>query len=334
MVSPLRWRDGALEILDQTRLPDEEIWRRCETPEDVAGAIRRLAVRGAPAIGIAAAYGLALAEPAADSVEEAARLLGETRPTAVNLGWALERGRRAFEEGGAEALLPLARRIEEEQIEADRRIAEHAAALFGARERVLTHCNTGALATGGHGTALGAIEAAWRADAVDLVWVGETRPLLQGARLTTYELGRAGIPYRLVADASAGTLMARGLVDRVIVGADRIAANGDVANKIGTYTLAVLAARHEVPFHVAAPLSTLDPATPSGEDIAIEERDPDEITRVGSARIAPAGAEAANWAFDVTPAELVTSIVTEAGVLEAPYDRSIAEALGASQSPA
>ncbi|MFL5909434.1 MAG: S-methyl-5-thioribose-1-phosphate isomerase [Gaiellaceae bacterium] len=333
MVSPLRWRDGVLELLDQTRLPGEEVWLRCQTPDDVAGAIRRLAVRGAPAIGIAAAYGLALAEPTPEAVEEAARLLGDTRPTAVNLGWALERGRRAFDEGGHDALLPLARRVEEEQIEADRSIAEHAAVLFGARERVLTHCNTGALATGGHGTALGAIEAAWRADAVELVWVDETRPLLQGARLTTYELGRAGIPYRLVADASAGTLMARGLVDRVIVGADRIAANGDVANKIGTYTVAVLAARHEVPFHVAAPLSTLDPDTPSGEDIAIEERDPDEVTRVGSARIAPAGAEAANWAFDVTPAELVTSIVTEAGVLEKPYDRSIARAL-ASQSPA
>jgi methylthioribose-1-phosphate isomerase len=334
MVSPLRWHDGVLELLDQTRLPGEEVWLRCQTPDDVAVAIRRLAVRGAPAIGIAAAYGLALAEPEPDAVEEAIRLLGDTRPTAVNLGWALERARRALDEGGPGALLPLAQRIEAEQVEADRRMAEHAAALFGSGERVLTHCNTGALATGGHGTALGAIEAAWRADAVELVWVDETRPLLQGARLTTYELDKAGIPYRLVADASAGTLMARGLVDRVIVGADRIAANGDVANKIGTYTVAVLAARHEVPFHVAAPLSTLDPDTPSGEDIAIEERDPDEVTRLGSARIAPAGAPAANWAFDVTPAELVTSIVTEVGVLEKPYDRSIALALASSQSPA
>src|SRR5436305_2026744 len=234
MVSPLRWRDGVLELLDQTRLPDDEVWLRCQRPDEVADAIRRLGVRGAPAIGIAAAYGLALAEPTAVAVEEAARMLGDTRPTAVNLSWALERGLRAFEEGGAEALLPLARRIEEEQLEADRRIAEHGAALFGGRERVLTHCNTGALATGGRGTALGAIEAAWRADAVELVWVDETRPLLQGARLTTYELGRAGIPYRLVADASAGTLLARGLVDRVIVGADRIAANGALAHKIGT----------------------------------------------------------------------------------------------------
>lgn len=334
MVSPLRWRDGVLELLDQTRLPGEEVWLRCQSPDDVAGAIRRLSVRGAPAIGIAAAYGLALAEPTPDAVEEAIRLLGDTRPTAVNLGWALERGRRAFEEDGAEALLPLAHLIQAEQIEADRRIAEHAAALFGGRERVLTHCNTGALATGGHGTALGAIEAAWRAESVELVWVDETRPLLQGARLTAYELGRAGIPYRLVADSSAGALMARELVDRVIVGADRIAANGDVANKIGTYTLAVLAARHEVPFHVAAPLSTLDPDTASGADIAIEERDPDEVTLVGEARIAPAGAEAANWAFDVTPADLVTSIVTEAGVLEKPFDRSIAQALDTSESRA
>src|SRR4051794_1019481 len=205
MVSPLRWRDGALEILDQTRLPDEELWQRCETPEDVAGAIRRLAVRGAPAIGIAAAYGLALAEPAADSVEEAGRLLRETRPTAVNLGWALERGRRAFEEGGPEALLPLARRIEEEQIEADRRIAEHAAALFGAREQVMTHCNTGALATGGHGTALGAIEAAWRADPTHPVLGGGRPSLLPGARHAPYNFGRARIPHPPMAHPHPGT---------------------------------------------------------------------------------------------------------------------------------
>jgi methylthioribose-1-phosphate isomerase len=335
MVSPLRWRDGGLELLDQTRLPAEEAWLRCETPDDVADAIRRLAVRGAPAIGIAAAYGVALAEPSAKDVERAIRLLGSTRPTAANLHWALERARRAFfDEGGAPALLPLAERIAEEQRDADRRIAVNAAALFGSRERVLTHCNTGALATGGHGTALGAIEAAWRADGVELVWVDETRPLLQGARLTAYELEQAGIPYRLVADASAGSLIARGLVDRVVVGADRIAANGDVANKIGTYPLAVLARRHDVPFHVAAPLSTFDPDTRTGEHIRIEERDPAEVTRVGSQLVAPEGAQAANWAFDVTPHDLVSAIVTEAGVLEPPYDHSIAEVLGASQSPA
>jgi methylthioribose-1-phosphate isomerase len=334
MVAPLRWRDGALEILDQTRLPAEEAWIRCATPDEVADAIRRLAVRGAPAIGIAAAYGLALAGPSASNVERAIELLGSTRPTAVNLRWALERGRRAFEEGGAEALLPLAERIAEEQREADRRIAVHGAALFAQHERVLTHCNTGGLATGGRGTALGAIEAAWEAERVELVWVDETRPLLQGARLTTYELGAVGIPYRLVADSSAGVLMTRGLVDRVIVGADRIAANGDVANKIGTYPLAVLARRHDIPFCVAAPLSTIDADTASGDEIELEQRDPAEIRSFGSAQVAPADAEAVNWAFDVTPHDLVTAIVTEAGVLEAPYDRSIADVLSTSQSPA
>jgi len=334
MVSPLRWRDGTLEILDQTRLPAEEVWIRCSTPDEVADAIRRLAVRGAPAIGIAAAYGLALAEPSASGIERAADLLGSTRPTAVNLRWALERGRRAFESAGADALLPLAERIAEEQREADSRIAVHGAALFGQRERVLTHCNTGALATGGRGTALGTIEAAWEAGRVELVWVDETRPLLQGARLTTYELGAVSIPYRLVADSSAGVLMTRGLVDRVIVGADRIAANGDVANKIGTYPLAVLARRHDIPFCVAAPLSTVDLASPDGDAIELEQRDPAEITRFGSAQVAPADAEAVNWAFDVTPHDLVTAIVTEAGVLEAPYDRSIADVLSTSQSAA
>src|SRR5436853_449501 len=201
MFSPLRWQDGALAILDQTRLPAEEAWLRCETPEDAAAAIRRLAVRGAPAIGIAAAYGLALAQPG--GIDEAVEMLGSTRPTAANLHWALERGRRAFEEQGPEALLPLAHAILEEQREADRRMAVNGAALFRSGERVLTHCNTGALATGGHGTALGVIAAAWDAGGVELVWVDETRPLLQGARLTAYELSAEGIPYRLVADASA-----------------------------------------------------------------------------------------------------------------------------------
>src|SRR4051794_11594187 len=335
MVRPLRWQDGALELLDQTRLPLEEAWLRCETPEEVAGAIRRLAVRGAPAIGIAAAYGLALAEPTPGGIEEAIRVLAATRPTAVNLAWALERGRRAFEQVGADALLPLAHRIADEQAEADRRIAANGAELFRTDERVLTHCNTGALATGGHaGTALGVIEAASDAGHVELVWVDETRPLLQGARLTAYELGAAGIPYRVVADASAGSLMARGLVDRVVVGADRVAANGDVVNKIGTYPLAVLAQRHQVPFVVAAPLSTIDPETATGDDVEIEQRDPREVLEVASARLSPPDAEAANWAFDVTPHDLVTAIVTEAGVLEAPYDRSIAQALRTSQSPA
>jgi methylthioribose-1-phosphate isomerase len=303
--SPLRFADGALELLDQTLLPGEERWLRCERPSDVADAIRRLAVRGAPAIGVACAYGLALA--GAD-FEQAAALLGATRPTAVNLQWAIERGREVFESGGS--LLEWAREVERDQLEADRRMAEHASALLSPGSRIYTHCNSGALATAGLGTAGGAIEAAWRAGLVEQVWVGETRPLLQGARLTAWELGKAGVPFRVVTDSSAGSLMARGLVDAVMVGADRIAANGDVANKIGTYTLAVLADRHGVPLHVVAPLSTVDPATAGGASIPIEERDPAEVV---------AGLPALNLAFDVTPYELVTSIVTEAGVLSPPF---------------
>jgi methylthioribose-1-phosphate isomerase len=302
---PLRFADGALELLDQTLLPGEERWLRCERPEQVADAIRRLAVRGAPAIGVACAYALALAGP---DFEQAAALLGATRPTAVNLRWAIERGREVFESGGS--LLEWAREVERDQLEADRRMAEHATALLSLGSRVYTHCNSGALATAGLGTAGGAIEAAWRAGLVEQVWVGETRPLLQGARLTAWELGRAGVPFQVVTDSSAGALMARGLVDVVLVGADRIAANGDVANKIGTYTLAVLAQRHGVPLHVVAPLSTVDSATPSGAAIPIEERDPSEVV---------AGLPALNYAFDVTPNELVTSIVTEAGVLSPPF---------------
>jgi len=309
VIEPVRWADGALELLDQTRLPAEEAWLRCTTPEEVADAIRRLAVRGAPAIGVAAAYGLALAP---DRLEEAAELLGSTRPTAVNLRWALERCLAAGD------VLEEARAIHREQQAADRALAEHGAALFGEGDRVLTHCNTGALATAGIGTALGIVRAAWEAGRVREVWVDETRPLLQGARLTAWELQRLGIPHHVVCDAAAGSLMARGLVDRVVVGADRIAANGDVANKIGTYALAVLARHHGIPFVVAAPRSTFDPRTPTGAEIPIEERDPAEVT---------AHAEAANPAFDVTPAELVDAIVCEAGVLRPPYPEAIADAL-------
>ena len=325
MAAPLRWTDGALELLDQTLLPAEERWLRCERPEQVAEAIRRLAVRGAPAIGVAAAYGLAL-EP--ERFEEAAALLGSTRPTAVNLAWAIERSREALAEGGGDpagALLEAAHRIAADQAEADRRMADGVASLLQPGSRVYTHCNTGALATAGSGTAGGAIEAAWRAGLVSQVWVGETRPLNQGARLTAWELGQAGVPFRVVTDSSAGALMSRGQVDAVAVGADRIARNGDVANKIGTYTLAVLAERHRLPFYVVAPLSTVDPGTPSGTGIPIEERDPAEVSR---------RSPALNYAFDVTPHELVRAIVTEAGVLEPPYDESIAGALAAERTRA
>jgi len=307
-VEPFRFEDGALLILDQRALPAEERWIRCETVEQVAECIRTLAVRGAPAIGIAAAYALALAEDR----DAAAELLRSTRPTAVNLAWALERTRDADDP------LEAARRLHQDQRDADRRLAELGAELFGERTRALTHCNTGALATGGIGTACGVLRVAWEQGRLAEVWVDETRPLLQGARLTAWELRQAGIPHRVVADSAAGSLMAQGRVDRVIVGADRIAANGDVANKVGTYPLAVLADRHVVPFYVAAPVSTIDPATPDGASIPIEERDPAEIVAAG---------DAFNPAFDVTPAELVTAIVTEAGVLEPPYGESIAKAL-------
>ncbi len=273
-----------------------------------------MAVRGAPAIGLAAAYGLALA---GDGFEEAAAELVDTRPTAVNLRWAIERSREAFAGGGLAAVLELARRLEREQEAVDRKLAQLGAERFAEGDRALTHCNTGPLATGGYGTAGGVLHAAWDAGRLSHVWVSETRPLLQGARLTAWELEHAGIPFRVVTDGSAGALMERGLVDRVVVGADRIAANGDVANKVGTYPLAALARRHGIPFYVAAPLSTLDPETPEGSGIPIEERDPSEVV---------AGAPALNLAFDVTPAELVSAIFTEAGALEPPYREAIGRA--------
>ena len=308
---PIDFTGASLRLLDQTALPSEERWLECTTPEEVADAIRRLAVRGAPAIGIAAAYGLALAPPG--RFDEAAELLASTRPTAVNLAWAIARVRAARDAG--EDVAAAADAIAAEQARVDDELVRHGVPLFGGRERVLTHCNTGALATGARGTAGAVILAGWEAGHVELVWVDETRPLLQGARLTAWELARAGAPHRLITDSSAAAVIARGLVDRVMVGADRIAANGDVANKIGTYGLAVLCHHHGIPFHVVAPLSTVDPATPDGAAIEIEHRAADEVTALGGRRIAPDTAEAVNYAFDVTPAELITSIVTEAGAL-------------------
>jgi methylthioribose-1-phosphate isomerase len=304
-VEPLRFEDGALFVLDQRALPADELWIRCTGPEAVVECIRTLAVRGAPAIGIAAGYAMALAE----DPEAAAPLLRDARPTAVNLGWAVDQLLAADDR------LERARELHREQERADRRLAALGAERFEPGDRALTHCNAGALATAGVGTAGGVLEAAWQRGCLAHVWVDETRPLLQGARLTAYELSRAGIPFRVVADSSAASLMARGLVDRIVVGADRIAANGDVANKIGTYPLAVLAARHDLPFYVAAPVSTLDPNTARGDDIPIEERDPGEVAD---------DMPALNPAFDVTPAELVSAIFTEAGVLEPPYDEAIA----------
>ena len=346
--SPIRWRDDALELLDQTLLPSAEEWLRCGRPEDVAGAIRRLSVRGAPAIGVAAAYGLVVGLDPTSSVEDlrdpfsaTRQLLMATRPTAVNLGWALARGQDVFDRASAaatsavdvrEALLEWAHEEHRRDIETNQRMGAHGSELFAAGDRVLTHCNAGALATAGFGTAIGVIEASFRAGKLASVWVDETRPLLQGARLTAWELGRLGIPFHVIPDVVAGSILSRNMVDRIVVGADRIAANGDVANKIGTYTVAVLAKRHEVPFYVAAPLSTIDLETPTGAGIPIEERSPDEVTEVFGTRVAPADAPALNVAFDVTPAELVSAIITEEGVLVPPFGESIRAAFARAAS--
>jgi methylthioribose-1-phosphate isomerase len=303
----VRLEPDAVVILDQRRLPGEEVELRLSDAGEVAEAIRSLAIRGAPAIGVAAAYGFALAATRGDDLEAAYEQLGSARPTAVNLRWALEEMRE-------DPTPERARAIHDAEVDRCRRMAEHAAELFRSHSRVLTHCNTGGLATGGYGTALGAIRAAWERGLVERVWVDETRPLLQGSRLTAWELESLGIPFEVIADSAAASLMASGQVDLVVTGADRIAANGDTANKIGTYSLAVAARHHEIPFYVVAPTSTLDPATATGAEIPIEERDPAELT---------ARFNAWNPAFDVTPAELLAAIVTEEGVHRAPYETTL-----------
>jgi len=309
-----------VRLLDQRRLPGEERWVALGSARDVAKAIADLVVRGAPAIGVAAGYGLAVearrgAGP--DRLRESARALVRSRPTAVNLAWAVLRVSGTFHLGPA-AVLKEAHAIRDEDEAACRRIGELGAPLLPPRATVLTHCNAGALATAGYGTALGIVRAAFQSGNDLRVLAGETRPFLQGARLTAWELKRDGIPVTLISDGMAGWLMKKGEVSCVLVGADRIAKNGDVANKIGTYALAVLSAHHQVPFYVAAPLSTVDLATESGEDIPIEERDGEEVTLFAGQRIAPLGVPARYPAFDVTPAELVTAIVTERGVVRSP----------------
>jgi methylthioribose-1-phosphate isomerase len=304
VIGPVRWGGGVLEILDQRRLPADEVWLRCESWQQVAEAIRTLAVRGAPAIGIAAAFGLALA---ADRTE-AALGLKAARPTAVNLAWAVDRAL-----GSGDPLREAEAIAAEEAARCDA-IATAGAELVAAGARALTVCHTGALATGGVGTALGVLVHAFGAGRLREVVACETRPLLQGARLTMWECMQLGVPARLIVDGAAAQAMRRGEVDLVIAGADRIAANGDTANKIGTYGLAVLARHHGLPFYIAAPTSTVDPATPDGGAIPIEERDPSEVLRIG----APAGARASNPAFDVTPAELITAWITERGVTRTP----------------
>ncbi|GAB4257536.1 S-methyl-5-thioribose-1-phosphate isomerase [Deferrisoma sp.] len=338
-VRPIEWTGEALRLLDQRRLPTEEIVHTYADAEAVARAIEDMVVRGAPAIGVTAAYGLVLAARAAraepaerfrERVEAAAERLGRTRPTAVNLFWALDRMGGVLERTWADpahsanALEAEARAIEAEDLEACRAMGRLGAELLPDPCTVLTHCNAGALATAGYGTALGVIRAAAEAGKRVQVLADETRPFLQGARLTAWELHQDGIPVTLITDNMAGYRMKLGGVDAVVVGADRITATGDVANKIGTYSLAVLAREHGIPFYVAAPLSTIDFSLASGDEIPIEERDPSEVTHCGGARIAPEGVGVWNPAFDVTPAGLVTAIVTERGVARPPYETSLA----------
>ena len=331
-MQPIDWREGVLRFLDQTRLPDEVAFVETRDYQDVVRAIRTLAVRGAPLIGIAAAYGLALAARERDAeIETAAEALVATRPTAVNLRWAIERCLYTSAGAGdsAAAIEAEAARIHEEQIADDERMGALGAELIDDGATVLTHCNAGGLATGGIGTALGVIKTAHRQGKRVDVLVDETRPLLQGARLTAWELAREGIPYRIIVDGAAAGLIARGGVRCIVTGADRIAANGDVANKVGTYGLALAARAHGVPLYVAAPRSTIDPRTPDGGAIEIEERPADEVVAFGALRVAPEGAEALNPAFDVTPADYVSAIVTERGVLCAPFGAAIADLLDA-----
>ena len=348
-VVTLRWSDtpghGRLEMIDQTRLPAVFDYLHYDSAEGVAQGIRTMVVRGAPAIGVAVAYGVALEALRQQALPNAAfdaaldagfAVLAASRPTAVNLFWALERmrGRRAMHAGDAPAtqafaLLAEAKAIHAEDIAINQAMGAHGAELLSDGARVLTHCNAGALATAGHGTALGVIRSAVQAGKRISVIADETRPFLQGARLTAWEMVQEGIPVTLITDNMAGHLMAHGEIDAVIVGTDRVAANGDVANKIGTYMVAVLAARHHIPFYVACPLSTIDLTVPTGRDIPIEERASAEVTGFRDTQWAANGVKVRNPSFDVTPAELVTAIITEKGVVRAPYPAALKALFGA-----
>jgi methylthioribose-1-phosphate isomerase len=344
LVPTVAWENGVVVMIDQRRLPAEQSLLRCRDHHEVATAIRDMAIRGAPAIGVAAALGLALgasltrAEGAALRAEwsDMCATLADTRPTAVNLFWAIERMRRRFEalasEGGEllrAALVAEALAIQQEDLAACRRMGDLGAELLPQQARILTHCNAGALATAGYGTALGVVRSAARLGKLKAVFADETRPWLQGARLTLWELMQDGIEATLIADAAAGHLMARGEINAVVVGADRIAANGDVANKIGTYSVAILAKEHGLPFYVAAPVSTFDLHTPTGQDIPIEERPAHEVTHVAGHRVAPEGTRVRNPAFDVTPHRYVSAIVCERGVARAPYAESLKKLVAA-----
>jgi methylthioribose-1-phosphate isomerase len=347
MLPTIDWEDGDVVMIDQRKLPGREVYVRCRTAKEVAKAIRTMVIRGAPAIGVAAAMGVALAvrrSTATGTTQLAAEfyracdLLAATRPTAVNLFWAIERMKRVFatamRAGQSTDELKAtvdaeSARVHDEDVANCRALGKHGAEVVPADARVLTHCNAGALATGGYGTALGVIRGAVEAGKRVTVFADETRPFLQGARLTAWELVRDGIETTVITDGMSGSLMRAGRVDLVVVGADRIAANGDVANKIGTYTVAVLARAHGVPFYVAAPVSTIDLSTPDGEGIPIEERDAKELTHMGSTQLAPEGAKVWNPAFDVTPAAYVAGIITEHGICRPPFDKSLREACDA-----
>lgn len=336
----LSWGKEGLIILDQTKLPETIAYKLCTHYEEVADAIKVLAVRGAPAIGVAAAYAVVLAfreysgngqnTASAENFKRACEFIRQARPTAVNLSWAVDQMLEVYgnsvPENRAQLLLEKAQAIEEEDIRTCRAIGTHGADLFQGRRnlRILTHCNTGALATAGIGTAFGVIQTLFERGQVDCVYADETRPLLQGSRLTASELMAGGIPCRLIADDMAASVMRDKKIDAVIVGADRIAANGDTANKIGTYGLAVMAAYHKIPFYIAAPFSTFDFTISTGKEIPIEERNPEEVRRIGSTYIAPKDVPVYNPAFDVTPATLIHGIITERGVLTPPYSISIA----------
>ncbi len=345
MLPTIDWQDDTILMVYQRKLPAQEIYVRCRTAQEVAKAIRTMIIRGAPAIGVAAAMGIALGvkrskvkgtTQLAVEFQKICELMAATRPTAVNLFWAITRMKRAFAEGAQAGESPdeiavrlerEARAIHDEDVASCRAMGMHGATVVPDRARVLTHCNAGALATAGYGSALGVIRAAVELGKKIAVYADETRPFLQGARLTAWELVREGIETTVITESMAGPIMRAGEIDMVVVGADRIAANGDTANKIGTYTVAVLAREHNIPFYVAAPVSTIDLATPDGDHIPIEERDQREVSHIGSSRLTPEGARIRNPAFDVTPNRYITGIITERGICHPPFTESL-KALG------
>jgi len=345
MIQTLEWTDHGVRFIDQTKLPTEESYVTCTTHEQVADVIRTMVVRGAPAIGVAAAMGIALGvkNSKAENVGELKQeldqicgLMGETRPTAVNLFWAIRRMQEKFERVRIrpiaqikQDLIEESKRMHAEDIAANQAMGRHGATLMPSEGGVLTHCNAGALATAGYGTALGVIRAAVEAGKKIHVYADETRPFLQGSRLTAWELMKDGIPTTVISDNMAGAMMKQDKIKAIVVGADRVAANGDVANKIGTYTVAVLAKEHDIPFYVAAPISTIDFACPDGSKIPIEQRNSREVTHIGGRQMVPDGVSIENPAFDVTPAKYIKAIITERGIAREPYEESLRGLAGA-----